>query len=267
MTTGDTPSSRSAIALSTLSQNAKNTLLGWDHSQVAHPMANASPNLPPPNSRQELVEFIQAARSQGASDEFLSKLLRSFGWPQREIEQAFFLVYEQLTGRSIPAPGSGSGESARDAFMYLLAFVTLALWTQALGEMGFIFIDHFIPDVLNPDYGDSYYGDPSWQVAFCLSRLIVAYPVYLVLMRQLNKELVRYREKQYSGVRKWLTYFTLWIVALILIGTLIAFLFSFLRGELTLRFVLKVLVILLIDGGVLWYYSTWIRRRPRTLRV
>jgi hypothetical protein len=225
-------------------------------------MANASPNLPPPNSRGELVEFIQAARAQGASDEFLSKLLRSFGWPQREIEQAFFVVYEQLTGRPLPAPKSGSGESARDAFMYLLAFVTLALWTQALGEMAFIFIDHFIPDAL-----DQYYGDPSWQVAFCLSRLIVAYPVYLVLMRQLNQELIRYREKQYSGVRKWLTYLTLWIVSLIIIGTLIAFLSSFLQGELTRRFVLQVLVILAIDGGVLWYYSAWVRRRPRLLRV
>ena len=225
-------------------------------------MATASPDQPPPNSRGELVQFIQAARSKGASDEFISKLLRSFGWPQREIEQAFFVVYEQLTGQTIPSPKSGAGESARDAFVYLLTFVTLALWTQALGQMAFIFINHFIPDPLN-----RYYSDPSWQVAFCLSRLIVAYPVYLLLMRQLNKELARYREKHYSGVRKWLTYLTLWIVSLIIIGTLIAFLSSFLQGELTLRFMLKVLVILVIDGGVLWYYFAWLQRRPRPLPV
>ena len=226
-------------------------------------MAAASPNSPPPNSRAELVQFIQAARSHGASDEFISKLLRSFGWPQREIEQAFFVVYEQLTGQTIPSPKSGASEAARDAFMYLLTFVTLALWTQALGQIAFIFIDYFVPDVLNRYYS----GNPSGQMAFCLSRLIVVYPVYLLLMSQLNKELARYREKHYSGVRKWLTYLTLWIVSLIIIGTLIAFLSSFLQGELTQRFVFKVLVIVVIDGGVFWYYSAWLRRRPRRLQV
>jgi hypothetical protein len=222
---------------------------------------------PPPsrsNSRSDLVQFIQVARLQGASDEFLSKLLRDYGWPQREVERAFFEVYEDLAGRPIPTPKGGSGESARDAFFYLLMIITLAIWTQALGELAFIFIDHLVPDPL-----DRGFGDPSWQVAFCLARLIVSYPVYLWVMRQLNKELASHREKYFSGVRKWLTYLTLWIVALIAIGTLIAFLTSFLRGDLTTRFILKVLVILLIDGGVLWYYSNWIRREPeaRTLRV
>jgi hypothetical protein len=57
--------------------------------------------------------------------------------------------------------------------------------------------------------------------------------------------------------------------ALIGIGTIITFLTSFLRGEVTLRFLLKVLVVLVLDGGVLWYYSNWIRREPapKTLRL
>jgi hypothetical protein len=225
-------------------------------------MAPSPPS--PANSRSELVQFIQVARLQGASDEFLSKLLRDYGWPQREVERAFFEVYEGLTGRPIPTPKGGSGESARDAFFYLLMIITLAIWTQALGQLAFIFINHLIPDPL-----DRGLGDPSWQVAFCLARLIVAYPVYLWVMRQLNRELAAHREKYFSGVRKWLTYLTLWIVALIAIGTLIAFLTSFLRGDLTTRFILKMLVILLLDGGVLWYYSHWIGRGPevKTLRV
>ena len=126
-----------------------------------------------------------------------------------------------------------------------------------MGEIGFILIDHIIPDPLNRSYGDF-----SFQVAFCLARLLVAYPVYLLLMRKILKELSVYREKAYSGVRKWLTYIALLLVALVGIGTLMAFLTSFLRGELTPRFLLKVLVILVIDGGVLAYYSQWIQRRP-----
>lgn len=212
---------------------------------------------PPPDRRSELVQFILLARDRGSSDEFISKLLRDYGWPSREVERAFFEVYEGLTGRPLPTPHGASGELARDAFFYLLAFVTLGIWLQALGEMAFIFINHLIPDALN-----NYYGDPSWQVAFALARLIVAYPVYLGLMRQINRALAAHREKHFSGVRKWLTYLTLLVAALIAIGAVIAFLTSFLRGELTPRFLLKVLVVLVLDGGVLWYYFDWIRRKP-----
>lgn len=219
-----------------------------------------STDLPPtPDSRSELVQFILLARDRGSSDEFISKLLRDYGWPSREVERAFFEVYEGLVGRPLPTPRGGSGELARDAFFYLLAFVTLGIWIQALGEMAFIFIDHLIPDSLNSGYG-SY--DPSWQVAFALARLLVAYPVYLGLMRQINRDLAAHREKHFSGVRKWLTYVTLLLAAIIAISAVIAFLTSFLRGELTPRFLLKVLVVLVLDGGVLWYYFDWIRRKP-----
>ena len=210
-----------------------------------------------PKNRSDLVNFIAAARSQGASDEFISTLLRSFGWPQREIERAYFVVYEELVSMPIPSPHGGQGESARDTFVYLLSFVTLAMWTQALGEIGFILIDHKIPDPLSDSSGSS-----SFQIAFCLARLLVAYPVYLLLMRKILKDLSIYREKTYSGVRKWLTYTALLIVVLMGIGTLIVFLTSFLRGELTLRFLLKVLIILVIDGGVLTYYYQWVQHRP-----
>ncbi|MEO1069680.1 MAG: DUF5671 domain-containing protein [Cyanobacteria bacterium J06638_6] len=217
-----------------------------------------STDIPPvPDSRSELVEFILLARDRGTSDEFIGKLLRDYGWPSREVERAFFEVYEELLGRPLPTPQGASGELARDAFFYLLVFVTLGIWIQALGEMGFIFINQLIPDSLNRNY-----GNPSWQVAFALARMLVAYPIYLGLMRQINRDLAHHREKYFSGVRKWLTYLTLLVAALIAIGAVIAFLTSFLRGELTPRFLLKVLVVLVLDGGVLWYYFDWIRRKP-----
>jgi Domain of unknown function (DUF5671) len=222
-------------------------------------------NLPAlPDARQDLVRFINAARSKGATDEFIAKLLKNAGWSQREIERAFYEVYEQLTGLAFPSPRGSTGESARDAFVYLLAFSTLGIWAQALGQLAFIFIDQTFPDtVTTPFYG----ADPSFQVAFCIARLMVAYPVYLLVMRQIIKDLKLYREKNYSGVRKWLTFLTLLIVCLIGIGTLITFLTSFLRGELTLRFACKILVVLLIDGGVLWYYSASLKRRPMPINL
>lgn len=223
-------------------------------------MARLSETPPPPGnsgSASDIVVFIERARDRGATDEFISQLLRQFGWPQRDIERAFFQVYERLTGYPIPTPPSGGGESAKDAFSYLLSFAMLGLWAFSLGEIAFIAINRLVPDATQTSY-----GTVSYELAFSLARLIVAYPVYLWVMRYLNRELARYREKHFSGVRKWLTYLTLLIVVLIGVGTLIAFLTSFLRGELTPRFVLKAAVVLVIDGGILSYYLNWLQRIP-----
>lgn len=216
------------------------------------------PENPPPPSASDVVSFIERARDRGASDEFISNLLRRFGWPERDVERAFFEVYERLTGISIPAPPAGGGESAKDAFFYLLSFSMLGLWTFSLGEIAFIWIDRLVPDATQGRFGNDYYS-----LAFGIARLLVAYPLYIWVMRNINRELALYREKHFSGVRKWLTYLTLLIVSLIAVGTVIAFLTSFLRGELTTRFVLKVIVVLVIDGGILRYYANWLKRSPK----
>ena len=219
-------------------------------------MSNPSSN-PPPEAVSDIVIFIERARDHGASDEFIAQMLKRFGWPQRDVERAFFEVYERLTGYPIPHPPVSGTESAKDAFFYLLSFSMLGTWAQALGQVAFIYINRIVPDATQNSYGNSDY-----EVAFSLARLIVAYPVYLLVMRLINQELKRYREKHFSGVRKWLTYLTLLVVSIIGVCTLIAFLTSFLKGELTTRFIVKSLVVLLIDGGILVYYLAWLKRPP-----
>lgn len=228
-------------------------------------MANVTGNPPPPGAAEgasEIVAFIERARDRGASDEFTAQLLKQFGWPQRDVERAFFTVYERLTGYPMPTPPAGGGESAKDAFFYLLSFATLGIWAQAVGQIAFILINQAFPDATQNNYSNSYS-----ELAFCLARLIVAYPVYFLVMRSINRALKRYREKYFSGVRKWLTYLTLLVVSLIGICTLIAFLTSFLRGEITTRFALKSLVVLLIDGGILIYYLNWLKRSPSRISL
>jgi hypothetical protein len=85
--------------------------------------------------------------------------------------------------------------------------------------------------------------------------MIVAFPVYLLTMRYITRELEIHPEKLESSVRKWLTYIALLIAAGIVVCDLITFLTYFLRGELTARFVAKVLAALVIAGGVFWYYT------------
>lgn len=204
-----------------------------------------------------LITFIEATRAQGASDEFIYQMLRSRGWSKPEIESAFAQLYERLTGQSVPTPLGHSGEASRDAFFYLLSFATLAIWTQALGQIGFILIDQFIPNPLDRGYNNNAY-----ELAASIARLIVVFPIYLLLMRLINRDLVSHPYKYQSGVRKWLTYLAMFIAALIAIIDVIIFVTSLLQGELTLRFSLQVLIVLVIAGGVLVYYLNWLQRQP-----
>jgi hypothetical protein len=198
-----------------------------------------------------LQQFLDAARRQGATDEILVGLLRGRGWPEEDIHRALADDYEGRSGLRVPAyKRSGS---AKDAFLYLLGFSTLATWTIGLGSVMFTLIDRWIKDPLSPT---NYNYDPGgyYQIAGSLASIIVAFPVYLLVMGYVIQEVESHPEKLESAVRKWLTYLALLIAAGVVVGDLITFLAYFLRGELTPRFVAKVAVVLVIAGGIFWYY-------------
>jgi hypothetical protein len=194
-----------------------------------------------------LHEFLDAAKRQGASDESLVALLRGRGWPEDDVYRALADHYEHHSGVRVP-PYKRSG-SAKDAFLYLLSFSMLATWTIGLGSVMFTLIDRWIRDPLNNYYSGGYY-----QIADSLACIIVAFPLYLLTMRYILREVGLHPEKLESAVRKWLTYIALLIAAGVVVGDLITFLTYFLRGELTGRFVAKTSVVMVIAGGVFWYY-------------
>jgi branched-subunit amino acid transport protein len=203
----------------------------------------------------DLQEFLHAARSQGATDEMLMAVLRGRGWPEEDVYRVLADYFESGSGLRVP-PYKRSG-SAKDAFLYLLAFSTLATWTVALGSAMFTLIERWLVDPLAPR---NYYHNSYYEMAGALAALIIAFPVYLWVTRYIVRELEIHPEKLESAVRKWLTYIALLIAAAVVIGDLITFVTYFLRGELTARFVAKVSTVLLIAGGVFWYYFGSLRK-------
>lgn len=204
----------------------------------------------------KLIEFIRAAKAHGADDQFLVTLLRQQGWSERRVFAAFSAHYADLTGQAVPSRGSRT-ENARDAFLYLLAFVTLGIWTVAFVWLAYILIDHAFPSPL--DYsqyvGYSFHEDVAGQLA----SLIVAFPIFIFVSRAIVHETRQRPESLDSGVRKWLTYVALVITAVALLGDGVWFLQQFILGDLTVRFVLKSLVLFGVAGAVLWYYLGTVR--------
>jgi hypothetical protein len=197
-----------------------------------------------------LQEFLNTAKSQGANDESLLAVLRGRGWPENDVYRALANHYENHSGVRVPEyKRSGS---AKDAFLYLLSFSMLATWTIGLGSVMFTLIDRWIRDPLSP--ANDYYSGGYYQIADSLACMIVAFPLYLLTTRSILGEVRLHPEKLESPVRKWLTYIALLIAAGVVVGDLITFLTYFLRGELTGRFVAKSSVVLVIAGGIFWYY-------------
>lgn len=202
------------------------------------------------DSATTLLAFIEAAKSQGASDGFILRLLGDRGWPETRVYEAFASYYERATGVPVPARASRTGEAARDAFFYLLSFSMLGVWTIALGTLVFGYLEKWFPDALS----GRGLADAAFTLSANLAMVMVGFPLHMVTMRFIVRELSAHTEKYDSGVRKWLTYIALFIAAGMVAGDLITFLAYFLRGELTVRFVLKVAAAGVIVGGVFWYY-------------
>jgi uncharacterized protein DUF5671 len=204
----------------------------------------------------ELQEFISAARNQGASDDVLVGLLRGRGWREDDVYQALADHYEDRSGLHVPVyKRSGS---AKDAFFYLLSFSALSVWTIGLGSVMFTLIDAWIKDPLSRNYG---YMNTTYEMASSLASVIVAFPIYLFVMRYIIQGVERHPEKLESPVRKWLTYIALLIAAGVVMGDLIAFLTHWLQGELTARFMAKDAVVLALAGGVFWYYMGALQKK------
>ncbi|HSU31088.1 MAG TPA: DUF5671 domain-containing protein [Bryobacteraceae bacterium] len=197
----------------------------------------------------KLSEFIGASKERGASDEFLASFLMCRGWPQEDVYTALGSYWEQATGIAVPERTAG-GESSRDAFLYLLSFSTLATWSSALGSLLFRFIERWFPDPVTHNYVYNLRNAVTWQMA----SIAVAFPIFLLVMRTILSEAQNDPARLESGVRKWLTYIALLLTASAMICDLISFFAYFLTGELTSRFLLKTLTVMVICGSIFFYY-------------
>jgi hypothetical protein len=203
---------------------------------------------------QRLTDFISSAKGKGVTDESVVALLRQQGWQEKTVYQALGAYYADTLGIPVPSRGTYT-ENARDAFLYLLLFITLGSWIFAMIMLGDALVDKF----LNVDtYVDAFAFRQS--VSGFLATIIIAFPIQLWVGWVIGKQARMRPESLESGVRKWLTYVALVVTAIVLLGDAIWFLSDFLRGELTTAFVLKTVVLVVLTGGVFLYYLAGIRR-------
>ncbi len=149
---------------------------------------------------------------------------------------------------------SDSHTYPRDFFLYLLATVTLYVSVISGLMLLFQFINLAFPDPL--DYAVGVRASIRWGAAM----LTVLFPAFAFTTGFLHRDLTSQPEKAEYRIRKWLLYLTVFVAALVVIGDLITLLFNFLNGDLTVRFLLKILAVGLV-AGLVFGYEMWDVRR------
>lgn len=200
-----------------------------------------------------LRNFIEAALVGGKSRDEIGAALRSAGWSAEQIADG-------LKGFAdvpfvVPVPRPRAQVSARDAFLYLLLFGALYVSAYQLGHLLFSFIN-----LAFPTPGDSFESERAGRaVRWATASIIIAFPLFLAMSVKVGREIRQEPARRQSSIRRWLIYLTLLVAAGFIVGDAITLVYNLLSGELTARFVLKVLVVAAIAGAIFWYFLTTTR--------
>ncbi|MFM2374112.1 MAG: hypothetical protein RLZZ234_107 [Candidatus Parcubacteria bacterium] len=153
----------------------------------------------------------------------------------------------------------------RDFFLHVTTFTVLYFIAIALVTLLFTLIDYRFPDMLSGYYSDPYSG----PVRFGIAALIILSPLFVYLMKRIQSETRRMPERANLGVRKWLTYITLFIAGFTALGDAITLLYSFLGGALAAPFMLKALTLFAVAGSAFAYFfldlkGFWLERKEES---
>jgi type II secretory pathway pseudopilin PulG len=206
----------------------------------------------------DLQRFVREALGRGLPRAAIREQLLHAGWRTDEVEAALRAYVE--TDFPLPVPRRRPYLNAREAFLYLVLFATLYTSAFNTGQVLFCLIERWLPDALQGPYE---WGRFSEWIRGSTAGIIIAFPIFLVLSRVIGREVAREPEKRGSPIRKWLTYLTLLIAALVMIGDLTVLVTRVLGGELPPRFLLKALVVFLIAATVFGHYLADLRREEQ----
>lgn len=203
---------------------------------------------------QQVIDYINKKVSDGLTLDVITSNLLSAGWSKELVDKAIFIhknpdvpVPEtfNLSRQGIPTSSTKHGPSVElnlwDAFEHILMFISLFVFVIALIFMLNQFVDIFLPDPLKYDYryGDYYGYSGNWYneaIKVPLAMIIVSFPFFAFMFIRIQKRTHLNPELRKMLLRKILIYLTLIVTFVTLLYNVIAIIFNFLNGDLSINF-------------------------------
>src|SRR3989338_143812 len=164
---------------------------------------------------------------------------------------------------------SNVGQSRFNVGFFFLCFgVLVTIITSVVAFLNLVFdtLNKRFPDVFNASYQYGYSTYEYENIRMYLATLIIVFPIFIALSyfwRKFSKMPLGSLDELF---KKWVIYIILFLSALIVAGDLVTLVRYFISGEITLRFILKVLTVLVVAGLIGFYYVFLLREKenPRT---
>ncbi|MBU2037305.1 hypothetical protein KJ866_03875 [Patescibacteria group bacterium] len=160
-----------------------------------------------------------------------------------------------MENTSVPVKTTGP----KDIFLELWVMGTLYLSASFLITLLFQYINYFFVDAANP------YSFSQTTVRWVVAILVAILPTHIFALRLREKDYLVVPEKREHKFRKLLIYLTLFIAAIACVVDLATLVYFFLNGELSIKFLLKVLAVAIVAGGLFWYYLKDLKRESPEL--
>lgn len=145
----------------------------------------------------------------------------------------------------------------KDFFLHIGVIASLYFSAVVFIQLVFAIINTVIEDPL-----EIYYFADESSLRFAIAALIIGFPLFIFLSWLLHNEEVKNPAKQRFPLRKWLIYLTLFIAGATIAIDLIVLINSFLAGDLSARFILKVITVLAVALVVFGYFYHELKREP-----
>ena len=192
---------------------------------------------------QELYNFITKSLEKKVPAKTIKATLLKTGWEEKEIDNILDR-FTQNTKSNFPIPVK------KKVFLYssfvFLGFNISLLWVFGVSlSLIFSYLNFFFPEGLGLWQSEL---KITWQVA----NLIVLFPVLIFMFRKNTK--LEAKEGNSSVSKGLINNLVLFSLACIQIGSLVTFVYYFLKGGITIRFVLKILVLLFSSLILRQYY-------------
>lgn len=138
-----------------------------------------------------------------------------------------------------------------------------------VGVASFLTIVFQNVNIAFPDQLDFWYAEEARSlIRGAMASLFVSWPVVIFMSILVGRDLKNDREKKNIWIRKWLLHLLVFAASIMIIIDLITLINTFLNGEITTRFILKVIAILVVGAAVFCYELWEIKRDPgQTSRV
>lgn len=216
-----------------------------------------------------LSEYVVGRIRAGISKAEIKEEVLAVGWTEEEAEAAYRGAVVTL-GVPVPSEGNRATLSKKastvDVVINFFSFILLGIVASALGTLFFQVINIAFPDALDIANSSTYIqAERMSAIHYAIAALIIGFPLYFFALRVWFRKFREDEGRTESKLSKWLTYLVLLITAVTMVGDLITVVFTVLQGEITVRFFLKALTILIIAGTIFGFY--YLERRKIQYRI